>query len=164
VRADRIGLALALPALVACGGGSTPAVPTAAAAPSHAAVRLVVAPDPIPSSADGAAGAALREAAWTLTITETAGVGGTLNFVNGTLRDMQTGAVADPGGRMSLGAADLVTLAGGTRLPPQGTVTIPGRLVYGLPYGSAGGRLTITVQMTDDAGALVTGSTSAPVD
>jgi hypothetical protein len=153
----------------ACGSAGVSSAPTSASAPvqpAHGAVQLAVAPDPVLSAVIAAAAGDLsveHQAAWTLTITETAGIGGTLNFLNVTLRDQETGAVADPGGEASLGAADIAALAGTARLAPHGTLTLPGQLVYALPDGSVGGRLAMTLQITDDTGQLVTSSVSVPV-
>lgn len=167
MKPSRGGLAMLLLTAAACGGGgaAAPTVASAPVPPQHAAVGIAVAPAPI-ASATTAPGdpSAPRLAVWTLTITESAGVGATLNFVNETLRDAQSGAVADPGGEASLGASDIVTLAGAVRLPPRGTLTLPCQLVYGLPDGSVGGRLTLTLQLTDDTGQLVSASVSVPVD
>jgi hypothetical protein len=169
VRPPRATLAMLLLTAAACGSAEAPSAPGSANAPlqpAHGAVQLAVTPDPVPSTVIASApgdSSVEHQAAWTLTITETAGVGGTLNFLNVTLRDQGTGAVAEPGGETSLGAADIAALAGTARLAPNGMLTLPGQLVYALPDASVGGRLAMTLQITDDTGQLVTSSVSVPV-
>jgi hypothetical protein len=54
-----------------------------------------------------------------------------------------------------------VALIGTNRLPARGTLRIPESLTYALVSGGRSVRLTVAVQVTDDSGNTVSGTTEA---
>jgi hypothetical protein len=115
---------------------------------------IVVARDPVHPTA--------RTAVWTVHVSEVAGVGGRLTFLNASVRDADTGAPVEPGGFLSLDGAEVRALVGTDRLAPGGTFAVP----QSLQYESAGSRavLAVAVQVQDDRGNLVGGSSTARIE
>lgn len=158
---------------VACGAASNPgapsAEPTAAVAatsvsPPRAAVTVSVSPSPIASS-DSGDPRAPRLAGWQVVVRETGGVGATVNFVNATLRDAVTGALAEPHGVLSQGSSDVLAAAGSNHVAAGGSLAVPQIVTFSLSGGdSAPGRLEVTVQLTDDNGNVVGASATATVE
>jgi len=105
-------------ASVACGAGSNPGAPTSDSTTTsmttlsspRAAVSLTVNPSPVVSTESGDPRAP-REARWTIVLRDTGGVGSAVNFVNATLRDDETGVLADPRGVQSLSSSDVLAAA-----------------------------------------------------
>jgi hypothetical protein len=113
---------------------------------------ITVTPDPIISTNSLNPTIADYDAQWTVTITETAGVGGNLMFVTANLYDPNTGA---QGGHTSLDASDLLVLAGESHLPPKGTLKVQQSLSYRLPSRGKSALLSVEVEMKDDSGNLL---------
>jgi hypothetical protein len=159
----------ALAALVLAGcGGSTPSTTPAAATPvapansaPQARVTLVVTPNPIvPTEARGSQ--ASPQLAWQTVLTESAGVAVTVNFLNVTLRDAATGALAEPDGTESLSAADIAAAAGSNSVPASGTLVVPQTLAFA--NDTSGGRLEIAAQVVDVNGHVFGVSVTASVE
>lgn len=99
---------------------------------------------------------------WSVTITETAGVGGLLNFVKGTLYDPSTGLAAGP--PTILDSSDLLVLVGANRVNPSGKVVVSNqRISYRLPSRGRAALLAVDVEMKDDNGNLLDPSILVPV-
>ena len=93
-----------------------------------------------------------RTARWTVLIVETGGVGGTVTFVNASVRDAGTGAPVEPG-FLSMDVAEIRKRAGTERLPAKGTLGVPQSLAYTSP--AAAETLAVAVQVVDDNGNVV---------
>lgn len=143
-------------ALAGCGGGgSSPTAP----APTAAVLSVTENPNPI-IAGQGAQGFALS-AIFNVVVTESAGIGANVNFVNVTLRDATTGVEV---GTVNLGANQIVQDAGSNHVPAKGTLTIPNfAILYTLPLGGRQATLTIALQMQDDAGNVVNRTLTVPV-
>jgi hypothetical protein len=135
-------------------GGDEPAAPTPTTTSPARQARLTVAivPNPVLALRNPRA-PALRSARWTVQISESGGVGGTLSFVNVTLRDAATGVPVDPSPFLSLDAGEIARQAGTNRLAAGGTLV----LAQGIDFESPGAmaQLTIAAQLLDDEGNLV---------
>jgi hypothetical protein len=133
-------------AFVGCGGGS-PSAPTVASA--------VIAVSANPSQIAGAlctgcgAGSTDREAATTVTVTETAGLGAAVTAIEMTLRETGTNAVLASG---SFDAAAVTQLAGSNRVPARGTLNVRCGVHYANNLAGRTGVLTCVVRVTDDRG------------
>jgi hypothetical protein len=140
-----LGLLLSL-GLVGCNDTGTITTGTAAN------LVVTVTPDPIISTNSLNPTIADYDAQWSVTITETAGVGGNLMFVTANLYDPNTGA---QGGHTSLDANDLLVLAGESHLPAKGTLKVQQTLSYRLPSRGKQALLSVEVEMKDDNGNLL---------
>jgi hypothetical protein len=147
--------------LAGCGeGGSTsPAAPTAPTA-APAQVTITIAPNPIVTT-EGRSETS-RQLAWQTVLTASAGAGVTVNYLNVTLRDAATGALAEPEGIESLSAEDIAAVAGSNRLTAPGTLVVPLTLTF--DNDTNGGRLEIAAQLTDVNGNVLGASVTAPVE
>lgn len=156
--------AAALAALtIACGCAATsPVAPTSAPTPAGASLSLSVSPDPVTATETDDPKTPLR-ADWVVTITSN-GAGGTVNFVNATLRDADTGALPDPTGRLSLAAPDIAAQAGTNRVAAGGSLRVVQGLDYALPADSRRATLLVTVQLIDDLGNVVSRSVTVAVN
>jgi hypothetical protein len=153
---------LVLLLLLASCGGDDPAAPssTALATTTSAAIAVEIETSPVEPSGIKATPLHAR---WSVVIRETGGVGGSLGYVNTTLRDATSGARAWPSGTKSLGSDALTQLIGGTRLAAGATLRVPGDLTYAFVSGSKVGRLSAAVLLTDDNGHAVTALAEATV-
>jgi hypothetical protein len=148
--------------LPACGGGSTN--PTAAAAPvTPARADIVVTADPNPviaeecrTAANNVCGTSTNQfvATTAITIREAAGLGGNVNFINVTLRDVTTGIA---GNTLNYGADEVARRAGGTNhINALGSLTVRNvGVVYTLPFNGREATMTITVSFGDDKGNTI---------
>ena len=163
MRRARITLAVVSLALTgaACLGAS-PAAPTPAPTPMAASLALSLSPDPIVAAESDDPNAPLR-ADWVVTIT-VAGTGGTVSFVNATLRDAASGALPEPRGTLSLAEAGIVAQVGSNRVPAGGSLRVAQGLAYALPSGNRNATLVVTVQLIDDLGNLVSRSVHTTVE
>lgn len=149
--------------LATCRGGS-PAAPTPTATPTPVAssLALSLSPDPIVATENDDADAPWR-ADWVVTITST-GAGGTVSFVNATLRDADNGALPEPRGTLSLAETGIVAQTGSNRIAPGGTLRVAQGLAYALPSENRRANLVVTVQVIDDQGNLVSRSVGTTVE
>ena len=144
--------------LLATACGSSPSAPPSPAPAPRAALVVSVAAQPLIASPDPTRRFLAR---WTVVVQETNGVGGTLNFVNSSLRDAQSGATARPTGNIALGATDIVALAGTSRIDGRGALRVPASLEYFLVSGGRAVRLTVAVQFQDDSGNVLSETAEA---
>src|SRR5262249_62383044 len=87
-----------------------------------------------------------RQLAWQPVLTESAGAGVTVNYLNVTLRDAATGALAEPQGVESLSAEEIAAAAGSNRLTVPGTLVVPLTLTF--DNDTNGGRPANAAQLT----------------
>jgi hypothetical protein len=99
-------------------------------------------------------------ASYKVVVTETAGLGGTLNFVSASVFDPATGV------QVALNyfdAKDLLVFVGSDRIEPNGTVSVPQTTTFQLPDLSAAATLIVAVQLNDDRGSLLNASILVPI-
>ena len=101
---------------------------------------------------------------WQVVINELAGVGGRVNFVNSTLRDAESGAVAWPTGYLSLNAEGIAAQAGTNRLAAKGTLRVSQSLQFALLSGGRRAVVTVAVQFLDERGRLLTQTAEGRVE
>lgn len=162
MKLSKVRTTLLLGTLLAAGcGGGSPSGPTPA--PSEAAITLAANPNPIVGGACRGCGSTGtdREAVTSLTIRETAGVGGAVSSIAMSLRDAGTNAVIAAG---EFDGAAVVALAGSSRVSAAGTLVVPSVGVH-YPRDQAGrsATLTYTVRVTDDRGNTVSRDLAVPV-
>jgi hypothetical protein len=134
---------------------------TTSASGIEAALALTIVPNPVvamntlnPTIAD-------YDIRWMVTITETAGVGGDVQFVKATLFDPSTGLeAAQP---TLLDSSDLLVIEGTNHLNPKGSLTVSQQLSYRLASRGRAALLSIAVEMKDDNGNLIDQSTLVQV-
>lgn len=102
-----------------------------------------------------------RVARWTVQIMETGGVGGSVSFVNATLRETDTGAPVEPYGFLSTDAGEIRRRIGTDRLAAGGTLVLAQSLAYA--SAGSGATLAVAVQLLDDNGNLISGAVTVPV-
>ena len=148
--------AVALAALVApaC-GSSTPTIGTG----TRAALTLTVDPNPVPPSQNVLTGSV--SIGYKITITETAGLGGTMVFVASKIYDPATGQLLS---LTYFDSDDLVVFVGKKRIDPNGTLVVPQTGSYILPDLSKNATLSVDVQMKDDQGNLINQSLLVKVE
>ncbi len=152
----RAGLPLALMAaavLPAC-NNSTPTVPTGVTA---AAITITVDPDPVVATQNPVTLA--DTATYKITLTETAGLGGQVQFINGSVYGPVTGKLVAIN---YYDSKDLVAFVGKDRVEPKGTLSINQTATYTLDENGDGvldtakaAVLTVSVQLKDDRGNLI---------
>jgi hypothetical protein len=151
-----LGAAL-LSLLGGCGGSEGEAT-------RSAAVSLTVSPNPIQEGPCPAAHcgtlANQNEAAGSLRVTETGGVGLGLTSVAMTLRRDASGVVVAAG---QLDAAVISQLAGTARVEANGALNVPVAVHYDTAAGGQPSTLTLALSGTDDNGNPLTRTTTVPV-
>ena len=133
----------------ASSAGPTPAPNTT----PKAQVALSLVPDP---DGAGPGTAAPHSARWRVVLTESAGVGGTVESVNMTMRDASSGATAKPTTSLALAGEDVRARAGTDRVPPSGSLSFDVAVEYGLLSGGQAVTVTGAARFTDDDGHVVT--------
>lgn len=147
-----LGLTAALLAallLPACGDDTSnlPDVP-------RAVIFVAVVPNPVIGTQNGLTGSV--SAAYVVKISELAGLGATVNFVNSTVFDPETGIQA---ASSYFDAADLKVFVGTDRVEPNGELDVAQTVTYTLPDFRVLADLTVNVQAIDDRGSLINQST-----
>jgi len=145
-------------AVTACGSSPTTSPSPSPTPPPRAAIAVSLEIQPLIASPDPTRRFLAR---WTVVVQETNGVGGTLNFVNSSLRDAQSGASARPTGNIALGLTDIVALAGTSRIDGRGALRVPASLEYFLVSGGRAVRLNVAVQFQDDSGNVLSETAEA---
>lgn len=134
-----------------CGGdsGSTPTpVPVAAPTPaSRAAVSLTVTPSPV--IADATDQNQVYLASFTITFTETAGLGANIDFFNVTMRNPLGYESATA---YNHGADEVIKIAGTNHVAAKGTLVLPFKQTYWNGMGTRGLTLILVAQVTDERG------------
>jgi hypothetical protein len=152
---SRLALLLLAAALApACGEdtGTLPSVP-------RAAIRVSVAPNPVAGVQDILTGAV--SAAFTVSITETNGLGGEVVFVSSAVFDPVSGAQV---ALSYFDNADLKVFVGEDRIEPLGTLEVKQTTSYFLPDYTKIATLTVSVQFKDDRGNLLNESVLARIE
>jgi hypothetical protein len=139
-------LALGLACLASACGNSTPTTGTG----TRAALQLTVDPNPVPPSLNTLTG--VVSIGYKITITETQGLGGEIQFVLAQVYDPETGALVS---LTYFDSADLVVFVGKSRIEPLGTLVVPQTASYTLPDLRTNALLTVHVQMKDDRENLI---------
>ena len=131
------------------GRGSTPTRPAPLPPPTPGQAEVSVALSETPIDAVVATEGAAWSAEWTLTIDETAGLGGNIDFVEAILTD-STGA---PIGETMLDADQVSEGLGGSNHIKGGTTQeLSMNLNFDFPTDVGSGDLLVTLQLTDDLG------------
>jgi hypothetical protein len=143
-------------ALLAPGCGNT--TPTIPGGIGRAAITVTVAPNPITATEDATTFAVT--ASFTITLKETAGLGGEVQFISA--------AVYDPssGGQVALNyydSTDLVVYQGTKRIEANGELTLQQSVTYTLADHSKAAELVVSTQLKDDLTNLVFGSLLAKI-
>jgi hypothetical protein len=146
-----VSLALLLPG---CGSST----PTITGVP-RAAITLTVDPNPIPPSQNTLTGTVTI--GYKVTITETAGLGGQIQFVSGQVYDPVSGALVS---LTYFDSNDLIVFVGKDRIEPSGTLVVPQTASYLFADLSTKATLTVNVQMKDDRDNLINQSLLVPVE
>jgi len=134
--------AAALAALAGCGSDS-PTIPTDVA---QAALTVTVKPNPITAPVTNPLGP-VYTAGWTVTVTETAGLGGMVTAVKASVYDAATGALV---GTYNYDDKDLLVFVGTNRIEAKGSLEVPQQLSYVLSAGKTSALLTVVVDFKDD--------------
>jgi hypothetical protein len=149
----------------ACGGDS-PTAPPPPPPPTAASITVTASPNPIIAADCTPAtcgNSGFRYAAsTTLTVTESAGVGGNVDFVNMTLRSGTTNTEV---GTLNFGSGEISSFAGGTNhVNPRGSLAIRNiGIVYTLGGNARQATMTVAVQFTDDKGNRTNHLVTVPV-
>jgi hypothetical protein len=119
-------------------------------APPGTVIELAVTPLPSIVPATKSTDAAYSwQISWTTEVRDTAGVAGSVNFMQLTIKDQQVGF---------LNAGQIASLAGSTAVPANGALRVPITLRYILPGNGKTANLTITANVTDSGGHIVVAS------
>lgn len=117
---------------------------------SRAIIDISVEPNPVAGTQNALT--ASVSAPYTITITETNGLGGEVMFVSAAVYDPATGK------QVSLSyydGADLVVYVGSKRVEALGTLVVPQTASYTLSDLSKAANLTVSVQLKDDRKNLI---------
>ena len=131
-----------------CGSG-TPTIPDI----SRAAITITVDPNPVAATQDATTFAVTAN--YTITVKETAGLGGEVQFISSSVHDPSTGA------QVALNyydSTDLVVYSGTKRIEPNGTLSLKQSVTYTLADLSKAGQLVVSTQFKDDRSNLVLAS------
>ena len=152
----RLPLVLLAALLVpACGGNSSVTNPNV----SIAVIQVTVDPNPVPPSQNSLTGAVT--VGYRVTITETNGLGGTVNFVSAQVYDPLTGLQV---ALTYFDSSDLVVFVGSKRIEPLGTLVVPQTAAYLLPDLRTAALLAVNVQVTDDRANLINQSVLVKIE
>jgi hypothetical protein len=125
-----------------------PKPPSPPASPSQAAVALAVSPSPI----DAAVGGAPWRAEWTLSVKETAGIGGKIDSVHASLADSNGASFAET----TLDAEQVSQQLGGSNHIQGGSSQqLQMSLDFAFPGDVVSGDLRVSLQLGDDRGNVV---------
>jgi hypothetical protein len=130
------------------GGSTTPSTPSA----SQANIQASIAPNPIIAQASGDSDFPWR-VDFEVIVRETAGVGGNIDFINTTLRNVATGVETRA---VNFGADQVVSRAGTNHVDGRGSLTAPLALRYRLSGGARAAVLIAEIRFTDDRGNVMT--------
>jgi hypothetical protein len=143
----------------------TPTAPAPSPSPTSAALAIAIAPDPLRilwvcPVVDTNCYGSLDS---TVTISETAGVGGRVDSVDFVVRDAVLGIALT---QLSLSSDEIKTRAGTNRLEPMGKLAVR-PIVEGYPLPKTTPRpqiaIDVSVQVTDDKGNVVKQTKRVPV-
>jgi hypothetical protein len=117
--------------------------------PSQAEIALSINPTPIDAVA--AAEGAPWFSEWTVEVRETAGLGGTIDFVRATLTDASGKSL----GETELDVDDVTAQIGSPQLRGASLQRLEMSLAFEFPTDVISGDLQVTLQLTDDRGNIV---------
>jgi hypothetical protein len=140
--------------LPAC--GSTPTTPTDI---PRAALLVTVDPTPVPPSQNTLTGAV--SIGYKIVITETAGLGGTMQFVSSQIFNPANGQLLS---LTYFDGDDLIVFVGKKRIDPGGTMIVPQTGTYTLPDLSKNATLVVNVQMLDDRDNIINSSVLVKIE
>jgi len=142
-------LALLAGAAFAAGCSSdTPSIPDGVL---RSQIALSVSPSPLVPLATPP----LYSVRYTVKIAEVAGLGGELQYVNGTVFDDTTGITA---GINNYDSSDILVFVGSRRIDANQALDVQQQIDYQLPVGSTKAVLTVNIQFKDDRGNFVSQS------
>ena len=119
--------------------------------PTQAAIALSLSPSPI-DAVVAAGGSAPWSAEWTLGVQETAGIGGNIDFVRGTLADSTGASIAETTLDVDQVSAQL---GGSNHIRGGSNQKILMNLNFDFPADVRSGNLHVTLQLGDDRGNTV---------
>jgi hypothetical protein len=125
----------------------------------RAALTVAVDPTPVPPSQNALTG--VVSIGYKINITETAGLGGTMEFVSSQVYDPATGHLLS---LTYFDGDDLVVFVGKKHIDAGGTLTVPQTSSFLLPDLSKIATLVVNVQMTDDRGNTINQSVLVKVE
>jgi hypothetical protein len=125
----------------------------------RAALVISVTPNPVPPTFNNLTG--VVSIGYTVTLTETQGLGGEMQFVAAQVFDPETGLLH---GLTYFDGPDLIVFVGSKRVEPGGTLQVPQTMSYALPDGRTNALLAITAQMKDDRENLINQSLLVKVE
>jgi ABC-type glycerol-3-phosphate transport system substrate-binding protein len=117
-------------------GDTTPTIAVVVATSNPSLVSAAVSPNPAYS----------WQISWVLDLQETAGIAGTLDFLQVTIADRQV---------LVLSAAGIKAAAGSNSLAAKGSLNIPLTLLYTLPDGGKLANVTTSINFTDSKGNVI---------
>lgn len=126
---------------------------------SRAVIQVTVDPNPVPPSQNSVTGAVT--VGYRVTITETNGLGGTVQFVSAQVYDPLTGLQV---ALTYFDSADLVVFVGSKRIEPLGTLVVPQTSSYLLPDLRTAALLAVNVQVKDDRENLINQSVLVKIE
>jgi hypothetical protein len=141
-----VAVVLMAAALGSCHSNSTPVGAAVAAS-----LVLGISPNPVVTVESSATGPTFS-VRFTTTITEVAGLGGTVQLVSATLFDDATGLLL---ARNDFDSSDLLVFVGSKRVESKGSLDVTQELSY-VATAKKTGSLTVEVRMTDDHGNNIT--------
>ena len=140
------------PYLNAWSAPSAGPAPTANTTPK---AQVAFALEPNPATAVPGTKAA-HSAHFRVVLTESAGVGGTVNFINLQLRDAASGCAAKATAALALDASFIVAHAGTDKLPASGSLSFDMEVDYFLLSGARAVTVSGAAQIADNNGHIVT--------
>ena len=146
----RLGQAARFPVLALLAGtllapGCSNSTPTNPGGIARAVVTVTVDPNPIVSTQDATTFAAT--ATYKITLKESAGLGGEVQFISSTAYDPSTGAQA---ALNYYDSTDLVVYQGTKRIEANGELTLQQSVTYALADHTTAADLVVTMQFKDD--------------
>ena len=131
---------------------------------TRAGIFVLVEPNPVIGAQDPLTGSV--SAAFVVTIREINGLGGTIQFVNSTVFDPESGVQV---GATYWDSADLIVFVGTDRVDAEGELEVTQTASYtlrspdGRPDGRVEAELTVAVQLRDDNGNVVNTTLLVPI-
>jgi hypothetical protein len=124
-----------------------------------AKLAITVDPAPVPPSQNVLTG--VVSIGYKIHITETAGLGGTMEFVSSSVYDPATGTLLS---LTYFDGDDLVVFVGTKRINPGETLTVPQTMSFLLPDLSKNATLVVNAQMLDDRSNIINQSVLVKVE
>ena len=125
----------------------------------RAALTITVDPSPVPPNQNVLTGAV--NLSYKITITEIAGLGGTVQFVSSQVFDPVSGLLVSLN---YFDSNDLVVFVGKKRIEPNGTLVVPQTATYTLADLTKNATLVVNVQMLDDHDNVINQSVLVKVE